>query len=389
MNKLTKIAILSISLLTVMTCSAVSPALSNISNAFPNASINAIKLIVTLPALITIPVSLSSDKLTKWINKKQILMLGILIYLIGGLGAAFSNSIEVILINRATIGVGLGLIMPLAQSLIGDFYTGNERMKLTGYANAIGNLGGIIANVLVGILASISWRYSFSVYALGLLVIILNIIGLPDKKESIVSKKMQGKLNIKVIYLAIGIFLVSVIFFIIPTNLSLFIANENLGGSEFSGIAMGIFTFAGFAAGMVLAQLIKKLRKYTTSFAVATMTLGFGLLYCSHNVLLIVISVFLVGFGVGIIIPLIILTASNVCDEGTNNFSLSVITSSMFFGQFLSPFVVQFIGNILGNTTIRFSFGFLSIILLILLIIILVFNLNTGRLIFGNKQMRK
>lgn len=389
MNKLTKIAILSISLLTVMTCSAVSPALSNISNAFPNASINAIKLIVTLPALITIPVSLLSDKLTKWINKKQILMLGILIYLIGGLGAAFSNSIEVILINRATIGVGLGLIMPLAQSLIGDFYTGNERMKLTGYANAIGNLGGIIANVLVGILASISWRYSFSVYALGLLVIILNIIGLPDKKESIVSKKMQGKLNIKVIYLAIGIFLVSVIFFIIPTNLSLFIANENLGGSEFSGIAMGIFTFAGFAAGMVLAQLIKKLRKYTTSFAVATMTLGFGLLYCSHNVLLIVISVFLVGFGVGIIIPLIILTASNVCDEGTNNFSLSVITSSMFFGQFLSPFVVQFIGNILGNTTIRFSFGFLSIILLILLIIILVFNLNTGRLIFGNKQMRK
>ncbi len=52
-------------MITVMASAAVSPALANISNAFPQASATLIKTILTLPSLFIIPFSLISSLLVK------------------------------------------------------------------------------------------------------------------------------------------------------------------------------------------------------------------------------------------------------------------------------------------------------------------------------------
>ncbi|WP_367946480.1 MFS transporter [Virgibacillus halodenitrificans] len=122
-----KPTIISISMATVMAGAAISPALGLIAEAFPDASETMIKLILTAPSIMIIPFSFLSSYLTSKITKRTIIMIGLVIYLIGGVGAQLMSTIELLLAFRLFLGAGVGLVMPLSMSLINDYFKGSER----------------------------------------------------------------------------------------------------------------------------------------------------------------------------------------------------------------------------------------------------------------------
>lgn len=178
-NKMLKPTIISISMATVMAGAAISPALGLIAQAFPEASETIIKLILTAPSLMIIPFSFLSSFLTTKLRKKTIILIGLTIYLIGGIIPQFLSSIYLILFFRLLLGAGVGLLMPLGMSLINDYFTGDERTKLMGYNSAFSNFGGIVTMLLAGWLATFGWRIPFNVYFLGLVIFILVFFFLP------------------------------------------------------------------------------------------------------------------------------------------------------------------------------------------------------------------
>src|SRR5699024_12513796 len=153
-NKMLKPTITSISMATVMAVAAISPALCLIAEAFPDASSTIIKLVLTAPSLMIIPFSFLSSFLTFKMTKRTIIMIGLAIYLIGGIGPQLVSTIEVLLVLRLILGAGVGLVMPLSMSLINDYYTGQERTQMMGYNSAFSNFGGIITMLVAGWLAT-------------------------------------------------------------------------------------------------------------------------------------------------------------------------------------------------------------------------------------------
>jgi MFS family permease len=227
MNKLlVKMAILSISLLTVMASAAVSPALAKIRQAFPTADITLIKLVLTLPSLLIIPFSLLSGFLAARMKKKTVLLIGLVIYFLGGIGGGFAQNITQLLVIRGLFGIGVGLIIPLSTSLIADFYEGAERTKVMGLSGSVSHLGGVIFLLLSGWLACMSWRYAFGVYALSLITAVMLAVWLPES----VSKKPAGMAKSKlpggIYWCAVLGALMMVAFYAAPTNLAMFIENE-------------------------------------------------------------------------------------------------------------------------------------------------------------------
>src|SRR5699024_9718935 len=97
MNRMLKPTIISIAMATVMAGAAISPALGLIAANFPDASPTLIKLVLTAPSLIIIPFSFISSYLTKKISKRSIVLIGVGIYVITGVGAQFTNTIEMLL----------------------------------------------------------------------------------------------------------------------------------------------------------------------------------------------------------------------------------------------------------------------------------------------------
>src|SRR5699024_2674826 len=104
-----KPTIILIEMTTVITAAAIFPSLGLIAQHFSEADEIWIKLVLTAPSLTVIPFSFLSSYLTKKLPKKVIVLIGISIYIIAGVGAQFSPSIEVLLVLRFLLGAGVGL----------------------------------------------------------------------------------------------------------------------------------------------------------------------------------------------------------------------------------------------------------------------------------------
>jgi MFS family permease len=223
-----KPAILSVSVLTIMASAAVAPALGKIRLAFPDANATLIKLVLTLPPLLIIPFSLLSGWLVYRVKKKALLITGLLIYVIAGCGGGFARSITELLVIRAILGIGVGLIMPLSTTLVGDFFQGPARSKMMGLATSLQNLGGVIFQIAAGYLAVISWRYAFGVYSLALFILLLIMFWLPEPPRAAVqqTQKPQSRLPIGVYLCAFLCVLNMIVFFSVPTNMAILLETE-------------------------------------------------------------------------------------------------------------------------------------------------------------------
>lgn len=149
-HKMLKPTIIAISMATVMAGAAISPALGVIAKAFPDASPTLIKLILTVPSLMIIPFSFVASYLTTKITKRLIVLIGLVIYMTGGIGPQFVSTIELVIAFRLLLGIGVGLLMPLADSLINDYFIGRERTKMMGLNSAFSNFGGIVTMLFAG-----------------------------------------------------------------------------------------------------------------------------------------------------------------------------------------------------------------------------------------------
>ena len=222
-----KPTILSVSLLTIMASAAVSPALAKISQAFPEVDRTVIKLILTLPSLLIIPFSLLSGWLTSRMKKRSILLIGLVIYFLGGVGGGFARNIPELLIIRGILGIGIGLIMPLSTTLIADFFEGPTRTKMMGLSGSVTNVGGVLFLSASGWLACYSWRFSFGVYSLALVTIVMVASWLPEPpRTQKPGRSSKLELPVGVFVCAVLGILMMVAFYAVPTNLALFIEDE-------------------------------------------------------------------------------------------------------------------------------------------------------------------
>ncbi len=223
---LVKISILSISLLTVMASAAISPALAKIRQAFPGTDITLIKLVLTLPSLLIIPFSLLGGWLASRMQKKTILLVGLVIYFLGGVGGGFAKSITQLLVIRGIFGIGVGLIIPLSISLIADFYEKQERAKMMGLSGSVSHFGGVVFLLLSGWLACMSWRYAFGVYGLSALIMVTVFFWLPEPPVKQAAGSAKVALPWQIYWCAFIGSLMMVAFYAAPTNLAMFIENQ-------------------------------------------------------------------------------------------------------------------------------------------------------------------
>lgn len=360
MNKMQKISILSISLLSIMSSAAVSPALSYIGDYFYESSELMIKMVVSLPAVFIIPVTLLTGRLTLYIRKKTLVYIGLGLYLLGGLGGALSNSIIMLLVLRAIMGIGTGLLIPLMRGVIADFFEGTERVKMMGYASAVNNLGGIIATVFAGILTMYGWRYPFLVYLVALFVLVLVIVYMPNHEiETKDNRKTHISRNVWII--GLSHYMIILIFFAIPSGLSYYVTESGLGTGVTTGLLISLVTFGSFVTGLRFHSVKEFLRDATVMVGLLLMTIGMLGIAVFGNLIGVAISLLLVGIGLGILAPNIYLQTSLESSKKDVTLALAIAACFSFLGQFSSPILNEFIQDMFGyhdaNSTFYISVG--------------------------------
>jgi len=132
-----------------------------------------------ITSAVTIPIV---GKLTDMYGRKRFYIAGICIFLLGSLLCGFSQNMTQLIFFRGFQGIGAGVMMANAFTVIADLFAPAERGKYQGYMSGIFGLSSVIGPSLGGFLTdSISWHWVFWInIPLGVVIIALFVRFFPD-----------------------------------------------------------------------------------------------------------------------------------------------------------------------------------------------------------------
>lgn len=371
-------SILSVSLLTIMAPTAISPALAAIKEAFPGISATQAKLVLTLPTLIMMPMGLLSARLTTKIDKKKLLLTGMFLFLIFGISGGFVSDFKLLLLTRVFFGLGLGIMTPLSTSLIFDFAPdANKRSKLLGIQGASNQLGGLVFMSLSGIFASISWRYSFLTYAFVIVSIILTSLFLPSIPPYKSEEKGNGsnkKMSKKILILAFFAMMIFACYFVINTDLALFMDVEHIGDAKQCGYALSLMRIPAIIAGVMLAWIMRNLKDWTMPFATLIMASGYLIIAYAHSYGILMIGCLVVGLGGGFALPPISLYLPRIVTPRQRTLGVAIIMSVAQLGQFISPYYIDLFVNGSTGEALRMRYVVSAITTIVIGFLVLAFT---------------
>jgi MFS family permease len=343
-----KIAIAAMSLM-AMAALGISPGLASISAAFPEISANSIALLITLPTITVMIMSLFVAKLNQYLSKKNIVMLGMLIVVISGILPYFISGFSFMLITRAILGVGVGLINPLSASLPMDHYpVGKDRDQALGMQSAFSGGSAILFTMVGGYLANAGWRNSFLVYLCPIVLMLVVWFTLPDLGT--VQTEKTGKIVIEktgIIY-TLFIFIYMTMFNTLSLNVSYLVANAN-GTSMQSGYVSSAFSLLAFLGGIVFAYVAKIFQRFTLSFGLLLSGLGLVIMGATGIIPVMMLGAAVSGMGMCTVMPSCIGKISAKSSPAAATFAISLFMAGSSIGQFATPYVVSALASIGGG----------------------------------------
>ena len=392
---MTLIAIWSISLVVNLPGLAVSPVLGSLDKIFPHTSEQEIQLLTVLPNLLIIPFVLLSGKLSLSSDKIKIVVFALLVYLASGIAYLFANSMMELIVISCFLGMGCGLLIPLAAGLIADTFTGKYRMQQLGIKSGIANIALVLATFVVGWLGKGNWHLPFLVYLIPLVPLVLSVflknihqegktiatndVGTtaeaPRQTTVATNEKVVGGFIVNRLYGLMGVyFFVCYSTVIISYYLPFLMQDDKMSNSSL-GTVTALFFLAIFLPGFVLPLIIRTFKQSTAMVATLSMALGLILMATGHNVWIMCVAALLMGFGYGVFQPIIYDKATDtVLSDNKSTLALSFVLAVNYLSITLTPFIIDFFRDLFGIKGNQFPFILNFVLVLIFGVVVYIFR---------------
>ncbi|MDO5845454.1 MAG: MFS transporter [Methanocorpusculum sp.] len=362
-HKGTLLSLLFASTLVMMGGAAVAPALPLMSAAFPEIPDAVISFIVTLPSLAIALSGFFIGMLADKIGRIPVLAVSLAVFTLAGISASFLTSFPAILAGRVILGFGIAGIAVSTTALITDYYQGLSRTKVLGYQGAAMGIGALILETSGGLLASISWRTTFLIYCIGL-IILIGVLGTMREpaREKTASALPAVKLPVRTIALAyLTIFLDMLVFFILPAKLPYLVGEIHGESALASGVLLGFMGCFVALMGIVYwrAAARTSLRMRVTA-AFAVLGIGCIVLGMAENLAGITFGVILTGMGSGFMVPTVVNWLTSLAPRAVMGKVSGGYTVAFMLGQFFSAILaaaVLMITKTYGSMFVVFGIG--------------------------------
>jgi len=332
-----------------MASATIAPSLPQIQQVFsehPQAEILT-KFILTVPALFIALSSPIVGALIDRFGRIKIMLISLIVYGFGGSSAYFIDDLYSILVTRAVLGIGVAGVMTVTITLIADYFDGTERNAFMGLQGAFVAMGGFVSITLGGILAEISWRTPFLIYLSSFILFLPALIYLYEPEVKKYEKTNDAKslepypqILVSIIYLTalIGMTL----FYVIPIQIPFYISEQTGASNTLIGLAIAFSTLSSAIVSLNYKQFKEKLDFpiiYFLSFFF--LGLGYFVIYSASEYYLLVVGLLISGIGMGVLIPNSNVWVVSLSPESMRGRLVGGLTTSIFIGQFISPFLIQ------------------------------------------------
>lgn len=367
MNKVTKLSLLSVSLL-VVSGGAIAANIPAIMMAYPTIDPTLIELITTIPSLFIILTVPFSYKVTKKFGYKHSVQIGIGIVLIAGIMPAFMPSFWLLFFSRIVFGIGIGLFNPLLFSLAGKLYQGKELSSVIGFQSAFEGIGGMIITFTVGQLLVTNWRSSFLAYLFALPIFLLFTWFVPDvsiEKQENRNEPENQKVNSSTYgYIALLILVVT-IYMSVTVKITSLLLEKGFGNATDGSNLMALVGLGAMTAGMLFGTIVTITKQWTLPISFLILGISMFMIAFSQNLVSISFAVLICGFSFRTFIPYLF-NEVNQDTKGNSEKSTSLLLIGFNIGAAFAPISISILGNILSlneNTDIFIAEGSIMILL--------------------------
>ena len=358
-SPLLKLTLLLTSTLTVMAGATIAPSLPGMEKHFSELGVaNAellVRLVLTFPALFIVIGSPIAGIIIDKFGRKPLLAASVLLYGLAGSSGSYLESLELILVGRALLGLAVAGVMTSATTLTTDYFTGQARAGFIGLQAAFMGFGGVLFLSLGGRLADLNWHAPFLIYLLAVLLFLPIIFCLyePERgqKRSIDSSADRSQSTPKILLVIILMSAVAsqLIFYLIPTQLPFYLKSLFQATASQSGLAIAfgmLFSaFASIAYGRIKARF-----HFVQILMLVCGLMGVG--YCiignASSYTLVLVGLTVLGLGLGLVMPNLTVWMSSVVPDSQRGRALGWLSSCLFLGQFFSPIISQPLARSIG-----------------------------------------
>ncbi|MFI8621617.1 MFS transporter [Marinomonas sp. NPDC078689] len=343
-----RLTLLCIASLTIMVGAVVAPGLSGISEALGVAD-NA-SLLITLPALGAVIFAPFSGRLIDRFGAYSCTLVALLLYgILGTSGQWFFGPTEVF-INRMLLGGTATLLMAGGTTLISQFYSGHERLKMIAKQGMAIEIGGVLVLFAGGQLTVMGWNLPFYVYLIAIAFLIMLVLSVPNMKAAhsapSTNQAQEQVTSEPLLFVYLSACVAMTLFFTAIVVLPLSMQDAGYNADKIGLFLAFISLIAVVTAHFLPRVHLRWKNQGTLGLAFAFYCLSHAAFYHADTLPMLLLGGLLSGMAFGLSIPLfnhITVEKSAPTERGKN---LSYLAMAIFLGQFLTSFVELIPGDI-------------------------------------------
>lgn len=364
----------------VMSMMLISTVLHPISQAFPNASMTQIQLIMSFGMLSALPVSIFSGWLANYIDKKIIGFLGLLIMMLGGVQVYFLHGhLYNLYIASLCIGVGQGLLVTNISNISTQLFTGHARSQMYGLQITVESAGSVVLMLVAGYLAqAMGWHGAYLTFLIVLPCLIIFFVWLPKvpPPPAVTAAKKEKEpitwppVGIWVIGILIALFCCGYAMFFL--NAAFYVMGNELGGPAMVGWVMSVSTFAAVVGSLLFPYILRVLKRYTWALSGVFIIIAFAILVSfPPNLAAAFATAIFIGLGYSMAMPSGIQAVSETASAKSLSLSMGIYMAFMSVGLMLAPTIMNPFAKALFGEGPMAAFS-AAIVWMIVMVIILV-----------------
>ncbi len=316
------------------------------------------------------------------IGRIKTIKYGMSLFILGSIGCAFANSIEMLWISRLIQGVGAGAGNVVARAMVRDLYSGATAQKVMATIQIIFGIAPAIAPMVGGLLLGISWQAIFIfliIYSVLITFFSVNFLPetiskqnrLPFNFESVLNRYKDLLNDKNYIFLILAVSFNFSAFFLYVLSSPIFLMQHlNLSSSQFG------YLFIPTVTGMILGSFISKktagiispARMLKIAYLWMLLITTFNLIFCLFFPSILFVNIGLIAFyniGMAAAMPLISIKALDCFPKARGTAASGQAFSQMLVSSFVAGLVIPIIWGSLATLAIGmlviFFLGFLAI----------------------------
>ena len=316
-----------------------------------------VPLALTAPALALALLAPFAGVIVDRLGRKRLLVVATVLYAVFGTAPLYLASLGAIIASRALVGVAEAAIMTCCTTLIGDYYSGHQRVKYLALQTMCASASATAFFVIGGAVGSAGWRAPFWVYAVSLVFAPLMAAALPNPaaRATVAESPAEPVAQARRVFpwrqlrgICAVTFFGAMVFYTVPVEMSYLLDDLGVKNSGVIGLATAVSSAATVGGAVTFARL-KRSPDAMLPAVLALCAAGFGVMFLAGNAPLLVVGAVVNCLGTGMLLPALLTSAMSRLAFEDRGRGTGLWTAAFFGGEFVCPLVLLAVESVVGS----------------------------------------